>query len=137
MSTEAEELLGRLVRFNTVNPPGNEREAQEYLADHLRQAGFECELLGAEPGRPNLLARLRPYRSGDDRISGIVLTFVDISERRRVSEAKPVARGIRAAVRDVAPLQRDIKNVVRPGHRAAHPARVGRPGSHRPLACTA
>jgi acetylornithine deacetylase/succinyl-diaminopimelate desuccinylase-like protein len=60
MSTEAEELLGRLVRFNTVNPPGNEREAQEYLAEHLRQAGFECELLGAEPGRPNLLARLRP-----------------------------------------------------------------------------
>jgi two-component system CheB/CheR fusion protein len=34
-----------------------------------------------------LLARLRPYRSGDDRISGVVLTFVDISERRRVSEA--------------------------------------------------
>jgi acetylornithine deacetylase/succinyl-diaminopimelate desuccinylase-like protein len=34
--------------------------AQEYLADHLRQAGFDCELLGAEPGRPNLIARLRP-----------------------------------------------------------------------------
>jgi acetylornithine deacetylase/succinyl-diaminopimelate desuccinylase-like protein len=56
---EAQELLARLVRFNTVNPPGNEREAQEYLADHLRQAGFHCELLGAEPGRPNLIARLR------------------------------------------------------------------------------
>jgi two-component system, chemotaxis family, CheB/CheR fusion protein len=34
-----------------------------------------------------LLARLRPYRSGDDRISGVVLTFVDISDRRRVSDA--------------------------------------------------
>ncbi len=34
-----------------------------------------------------LLARLRPYRNGEDRISGVVLTFVDISERRRVSEA--------------------------------------------------
>jgi acetylornithine deacetylase/succinyl-diaminopimelate desuccinylase-like protein len=56
---EAQELLGRLVRFNTVNPPGDERAAQEYLADHLQQAGFECELLGAEPGRPNLIARLR------------------------------------------------------------------------------
>ncbi|HEV3034083.1 MAG TPA: M20/M25/M40 family metallo-hydrolase [Solirubrobacteraceae bacterium] len=56
---EAEELLARLIRFNTVNPPGNERPAQEYLADHLTQAGFECELLGAEPGRPNLVARLR------------------------------------------------------------------------------
>jgi acetylornithine deacetylase/succinyl-diaminopimelate desuccinylase-like protein len=56
---EAEELLARLIRFNTVNPPGNERPAQEYLAEHLTQAGFECELLGAEPGRPNLVARLR------------------------------------------------------------------------------
>jgi acetylornithine deacetylase/succinyl-diaminopimelate desuccinylase-like protein len=56
---EAEQLLARLIRFNTVNPPGNERAAQEYLADHLTSAGFECELLGAEPGRPNLVARLR------------------------------------------------------------------------------
>jgi acetylornithine deacetylase/succinyl-diaminopimelate desuccinylase-like protein len=57
---EAEELLTRLIRFNTVNPPGNERAAQEYLADHLTQAGFHCELIGAEPERPNLVARLRP-----------------------------------------------------------------------------
>jgi acetylornithine deacetylase/succinyl-diaminopimelate desuccinylase-like protein len=56
---EAAELLGGLIRFNTVNPPGNERAAQEYLAEHLTRAGFECELLGAEPGRPNLVARLR------------------------------------------------------------------------------
>jgi acetylornithine deacetylase/succinyl-diaminopimelate desuccinylase-like protein len=40
-AAEAEELLARLIRFNTVNPPGNEREAQEYLADHLQRAGFE------------------------------------------------------------------------------------------------
>jgi acetylornithine deacetylase/succinyl-diaminopimelate desuccinylase-like protein len=58
-AAEAEEVLARLVRFNTVNPPGNERAAQEYLADHLTRAGFECELLGAEPERPNLVARLR------------------------------------------------------------------------------
>ncbi len=57
---EAEELLSRLIRFDTVNPPGNERPAQEYLAEHLGEAGFHCELLGAEPGRPNLIARLRP-----------------------------------------------------------------------------
>jgi acetylornithine deacetylase/succinyl-diaminopimelate desuccinylase-like protein len=61
---EAQQLLHRLIRFDTVNPPGNEREAQEYLADHLAQAGFECELLGAEPERPNLLARLRGGEDG-------------------------------------------------------------------------
>ncbi len=59
-AAEAQELLQRLIRFNTVNPPGNERAAQEYLAEHLTRAGFDCELLGAEPGRPNLVARLRP-----------------------------------------------------------------------------
>src|ERR1700733_4346860 len=56
---EAQELLSRLIGFDTVNPPGNERPAQEYLAEHLSAAGFQCELLGAEPGRPNLIARLR------------------------------------------------------------------------------
>jgi acetylornithine deacetylase/succinyl-diaminopimelate desuccinylase-like protein len=59
-AAESEELLRELIRFDTVNPPGNERPAQEYLADHLERAGFQCELLGAEPGRPNLIARLRP-----------------------------------------------------------------------------
>jgi acetylornithine deacetylase/succinyl-diaminopimelate desuccinylase-like protein len=58
-AAEATELLTALLRFNTVNPPGNERAAQEFLAAHLTEAGFECELLGAEPERPNLVARLR------------------------------------------------------------------------------
>jgi acetylornithine deacetylase/succinyl-diaminopimelate desuccinylase-like protein len=61
---EAVDLLSRLIRFNTVNPPGNERAAQEYLAAHLQEAGFECELLGAEPERPNLVARLRGLAEG-------------------------------------------------------------------------
>jgi acetylornithine deacetylase/succinyl-diaminopimelate desuccinylase-like protein len=54
----ATDLLSRLIRFNTVNPPGNEREAQEYLAGALGAAGFACELLGRTPERPNLIARL-------------------------------------------------------------------------------
>lgn len=33
------ELLQRLIRFVTVNPPGNEREANEHLAGILRDAG--------------------------------------------------------------------------------------------------
>ena len=57
--TEAEGLLETLIRFNTVNPPGNERPAQEHLAAHLTDAGLECELLGAHSERPNLIARLR------------------------------------------------------------------------------
>jgi acetylornithine deacetylase/succinyl-diaminopimelate desuccinylase-like protein len=63
LAAEVTELLHRLIRFDTVNPPGNERAAQEYLAAHLTAAGFDCELLGAEPHRPNLVARLRPAAS--------------------------------------------------------------------------
>jgi len=58
LQAETTELLQRLLRFNTVNPPGNERAAQEHLAAHLETAGFECRLLGAEEERPNLVARL-------------------------------------------------------------------------------
>jgi acetylornithine deacetylase/succinyl-diaminopimelate desuccinylase-like protein len=56
------EILQRLIRFDTVNPPGNEVIAQEYLRELLEGAGFECELLEAVEGRPNQVARL-PGRS--------------------------------------------------------------------------
>ncbi len=64
LQTQSVEILRRLLRCNTVNPPGNERPAQEFLAAMLRQAGFEVELLGAEPERPNLVARLRGAADG-------------------------------------------------------------------------
>jgi acetylornithine deacetylase/succinyl-diaminopimelate desuccinylase-like protein len=59
LAAQARELLRELIAFDTVNPPGDERAAQEHLRGLLAEAGFECELLGAEPGRPNLVARLR------------------------------------------------------------------------------
>jgi two-component system CheB/CheR fusion protein len=31
--------------------------------------------------------RLRPYRTVEDKIDGVVITFVDISERRQAQEA--------------------------------------------------
>ena len=61
---EAADVLSRLIRFKTVNPPGNERACQEWLRDYLADAGFECELLAAEDDRPNLVARLRGDEPG-------------------------------------------------------------------------
>jgi acetylornithine deacetylase/succinyl-diaminopimelate desuccinylase-like protein len=58
------ELLRDLVRLNTVNPPGNERPAQELLAAPLRDAGFEVDFLGRTDERPNLVARLRGAADG-------------------------------------------------------------------------
>jgi acetylornithine deacetylase/succinyl-diaminopimelate desuccinylase-like protein len=73
---EVQEILSRLIRFNTVNPPGNERTAQEYLADHLAAAGFDCELLGAQPERPNLVARLGPAGDGTPAGAGPVFCYL-------------------------------------------------------------
>jgi acetylornithine deacetylase/succinyl-diaminopimelate desuccinylase-like protein len=52
------ELLAALLRFDTTNPPGAEAEAVAFLADTLRQAGVEPEVLSPVPGRANLVARL-------------------------------------------------------------------------------
>ena len=64
LGTEAVSLLQRLIRFDTVNPPGNEAEAQNYLMALLSDAGWQCELLAREPARPNLVARLDGDREG-------------------------------------------------------------------------
>jgi acetylornithine deacetylase/succinyl-diaminopimelate desuccinylase-like protein len=64
LQEETADVLGNLIRFNTVNPPGNERACQEYLRDYLTAAGFECEMDGVEEERPNLVARLRGESDG-------------------------------------------------------------------------
>jgi len=58
LQSETTHVLRELVRFNTVNPPGNERPAIEFLASYLRDAGFQTELLAADDDRPNLVADL-------------------------------------------------------------------------------
>jgi len=58
------ELLQQLIRFDTVNPPGNELACQEFLRELLAGAGFECELLAALEGRPNLVARMPAASDG-------------------------------------------------------------------------
>jgi acetylornithine deacetylase/succinyl-diaminopimelate desuccinylase-like protein len=64
LAHDATTLLQRLIRLDTVNPPGNERPAQELLRDELEASGFECELLGVSDERPNLVARLRGASDG-------------------------------------------------------------------------
>jgi acetylornithine deacetylase/succinyl-diaminopimelate desuccinylase-like protein len=64
LERETTDVLQRLVRFNTVNPPGNERPAIEYLEQYLRDAGFQTEVLGETPERLNLVADLLSHESG-------------------------------------------------------------------------
>ncbi len=56
---EAEAIFRKLIQFETVNPPGNEKPAAEYLAELLRKEGLEPELYESAPGRVNLICRLK------------------------------------------------------------------------------
>jgi acetylornithine deacetylase/succinyl-diaminopimelate desuccinylase-like protein len=55
---QATELLQRLIRCDTTNPPGNEILCIQILDDVLRDAGFETQILGSDENRPNLVTRL-------------------------------------------------------------------------------
>lgn len=52
------ELLQRLIRFDTTNPPGNEGECIGYIQSLLNAAGVETQIFAQTPERPNLIARL-------------------------------------------------------------------------------
>jgi len=61
---EVVELLQRLIRVDTTNPPGNETAAVELLRDYLEPAGVDCELYARVPERANLVARIRGTGGG-------------------------------------------------------------------------
>jgi acetylornithine deacetylase/succinyl-diaminopimelate desuccinylase-like protein len=53
------ELLQRLIRFDTTNPPGNESECIAFVQGLLEAAGCETKIYAKDPARPNLVARLQ------------------------------------------------------------------------------
>ena len=71
---EATDLLQRLIRLDTVNPPGNETVAAELLRDYLAESGIEAELYAKVPERANLVARI-PGRGEGPRL--VLLSHTD------------------------------------------------------------
>jgi len=56
--TRPAEILKYLIRFNTVNPPGNEAACINYSKGLLDWAGVQNTVVAMDPARPNLIARL-------------------------------------------------------------------------------
>jgi len=52
------EVLQRLLRFDTTNPPGNERECIDWIRGLLEELGCEVRIVARDPERPNLIARV-------------------------------------------------------------------------------
>ncbi len=55
---EVTDLLQRLIRVDTTNPPGNETAAAELLREYLQANGVACDLIAKVPERANLVARI-------------------------------------------------------------------------------
>ncbi len=89
------ELLQELIRFDTVNPPGQERAAIEHLERYVSAAGFETEILADDPERPNLVATLDG--EGDGPVLGLLghvdTVLADASEWRHDPWSGDVADG--------------------------------------------
>jgi acetylornithine deacetylase/succinyl-diaminopimelate desuccinylase-like protein len=96
LERETTDLLSRLVAIDTVNPPGNERPAQELLAGLLQEAGFEVELLGRTEERPNLLARRRGAADGPTLclLSHVDTVLADAGEWQRDPWSGEVVDGV-------------------------------------------
>jgi acetylornithine deacetylase/succinyl-diaminopimelate desuccinylase-like protein len=71
---EVGDLLQRLIRVDTTNPPGNETAAAELLRDYLEASGVACELIAKVPERANLVARI----PGGDGPSLLFLSHTDV-----------------------------------------------------------
>ncbi len=71
---EVTDLLQRLIRVDTTNPPGNETAAAELLRDYLAANGVESELIAKVPERANLVARI----PGGDGPTLLLLCHTDV-----------------------------------------------------------
>lgn len=58
MIVDPVQLTRELIRFETINPPGNETPCAEYIGAILEQAGFEIAYYPMEENRANLIARI-------------------------------------------------------------------------------
>jgi acetylornithine deacetylase/succinyl-diaminopimelate desuccinylase-like protein len=75
LRAEVSDLLSRLIRIDTTNPPGNETAAAELLRDYLVANGVECELYARVPERASLVARIRGTGDGP---SLLLLSHTDV-----------------------------------------------------------
>ena len=72
---EVTSFLSELIRINTTNPPGNETVAAKYLAEHLNQGGFRCELFESAPERGSVITRLK---GTGEKPSLLLLSHLDV-----------------------------------------------------------
>jgi acetylornithine deacetylase/succinyl-diaminopimelate desuccinylase-like protein len=72
---EITQFLSDLIRINTTNPPGNETQAANYIAQYLANDDFETEIIESTLGRGNVLVRLK---GTGEKPSLLLLSHLDV-----------------------------------------------------------
>lgn len=75
MDAEAEHALVEYLKIDTSNPPGNETRGATLLHAAFKREGIEAQLVGADPQRQGVYARLR---SGSEGKALLLLSHIDV-----------------------------------------------------------
>ena len=89
---EAEEALVSYLKIDTTNPPGNETAGATYLRDLLVKEGIAAQLVGDDPKRQGVYARLE---SGTNAKALLLLSHIDVVPADAAAWRNPPFGGIR------------------------------------------
>ena len=93
MDAEAEEALVAYLRVDTSNPPGNETNGATFLRDLLLKNGVAARLVGDDPRRQAVYARLE---SGTNEKALLLLTHIDVVPADASAWTQPPFGGVRS-----------------------------------------
>lgn len=75
VTDESAKLLSEYIKFNTTNPPGDERDAAYFLSEVLKKNGLMPEVFISNGKRANLICRLK---GAEDKKPLILLNHIDV-----------------------------------------------------------
>jgi acetylornithine deacetylase/succinyl-diaminopimelate desuccinylase-like protein len=90
---EAEDALVSYLRIDTSNPPGNETSGARFLQQLLMKDGIDSKLIGADPKRQSVYARLV---SGSNEKALLLLHHIDVVPAVASEWTKPPFAGVRS-----------------------------------------
>lgn len=97
LDREAEEAFQQYLRIDTSNPPGHETAGAKFLQQLLAKEGIETRLLGADPERQSLYARLRGAAPLGRREKALLLLHhIDVVPAPSSEWTKPAFAGLKA-----------------------------------------
>src|SRR5437763_169257 len=91
LDREAREALIGYLRIDTSNPPGNESAGAKYLQQLLARNGIPAQLVGSDPRRQSVYARLR---SGTNEKALLLLSHIDVVPAVANEWTKPPFAGL-------------------------------------------